>query len=206
VTDPMRDQINRLDPMPPTVPTIADSGEDARQLVERIMATPIDQNSQPQAPTPRRRSWTARPTLIAAGLVTVVAIAAVAGFGRLTAPTTPTPVAAVELALPDGLASGSCMVFDAALLADVPVAFAGTVTGIANGVVELRVDRWYRGGTASVVRLEAPSPDSVALDGLALEMGGRYLVSATNDTANGCGLSGPATPELQAAFDQAFGG
>ena len=205
MNDPMRDQIHRLDPMPPTVPTIADSGAEARQLMEKIMATPIDQQAQPRERAHPRRTWTTRSVFAAAGLVTVVAIAAVVGFGRVTAPAAPTPAVAVKLALPVFDAAGSCPVFDVAILGQAPIAFGGTVTGIENGVVEIQVDQWYRGGTAGTVRLAAPSADGAALDGLAFETGGRYLVSATGGTANGCGLSGLAGPELQAAFDQAFG-
>jgi hypothetical protein len=47
---------------------------------------------------------------------------------------------------------------------------------------------------------------SVALDGVSFEQGKRYLVAATEGTVNGCGFSGPATPELQKSYDEAFGG
>ena len=207
MNDPMRDQIRRLDPMPPAVRTIADSGPEAHELLERIMTTnPIDQRIQTPDPAVRRRTWATRSAVGAVGLVAVVAIATAAGLGRGAAPTAPTPTVAVRLALPAADPTGSCLVFDVAVLGQAPIAFGGTVTGIENGVVRLRVDRWYRGGTATTVELVAPAPDSVALDGLAFEEGGRYLVSATGDKANGCGLSGPATPDLRAAFDQAFGG
>jgi hypothetical protein len=36
--------------------------------------------------------------------------------------------------------------------------------------------------------------------------GQRYLVTATNETVNGCGFSGPATAELDAAYSEAFPG
>lgn len=206
MSDPMRDQIHRLDPMPPTVPTIADSGPAARALVERIMTTPVDQHL--QTPEPNRRRWT-RSTGVAfaaLGLVAFVALAAVAGFGRGAAQASPAPVVAMRLTLPVFDAAGSCPVFDVANLKPAPIAFGGTVTSLEDGVVVLRVDHWYRGGTAGTVEVAAPAPDAVALDGLAFEVGARYLVSATGDTANGCGLSGPDAPELRAAFDQAFGG
>lgn len=203
----MRDQLRRLDPMPPSVRTIAHSGPEARELVERIMTNPIDHQAQATDPERRRRSWTTRTAAAAVGLVAVVAIAAVgAGLGGGSAPTSPIPDVAVRLALPVFDAAGSCPVFDVADLRRAPIAFGGTVTAIENGVVELDVDHWYRGGTAATVELEAPATDAVALDGLAFDVGGRYLVSATGDTANGCGLSGAATPELRAAFDRAFGG
>jgi len=33
-----------------------------------------------------------------------------------------------------------------------------------------------------------------------------YLVSATDGTVNACGLTGPASPELQQVYDEAFPG
>jgi hypothetical protein len=46
----------------------------------------------------------------------------------------------------------------------------------------------------------------VALEGgVEFADGQTYLVTATDGTVNGCGYSGLATPELQSAFDSAFG-
>jgi hypothetical protein len=36
--------------------------------------------------------------------------------------------------------------------------------------------------------------------------GQRYLLTATDGTVNGCGFIGPASPELEHAFAQAFAG
>jgi hypothetical protein len=85
-----------------------------------------------------------------------------------------------------------------------PVAFAGTVVSEEGGAVTLRVDRWYRGGDADQVRLASPG-GSVALDGVDLREGGPYLIAATGGTVNGCGFSGPPTPELRRAYGEAFG-
>ena len=46
---------------------------------------------------------------------------------------------------------------------------------------------------------------SVALDGVEFTQGKQYLVAATNGSVNGCGFSGPADPQLTAAYEQAFG-
>ena len=46
----------------------------------------------------------------------------------------------------------------------------------------------------------------MALDGVELVAGEEYLLTATDGVVNGCGFSGPSTPELEAAFDEAFGG
>jgi len=99
----------------------------------------------------------------------------------------------------------SCLPFDVATLAGMSPAFAGTVTSVDGGKVVLDVDRWYAGGEAEQVLLSQPdATTSAALDGVTFEEGERYLVTAAQGTVNGCGYSGPATPELEAAFDQAF--
>ncbi len=36
--------------------------------------------------------------------------------------------------------------------------------------------------------------------------GGQYLITASGGTVNGCGFSGPATPDLTRAFEEAFAG
>ena len=111
----------------------------------------------------------------------------------------------LDLAPSDVMAS--CMQFDVALLRDMPVAFAGTVTDIAPGSVRLDVDRWYTGGDADEVVLAVPGQQSsAALDGVNFVEGDRFLLSAADGTVNGCGYSGPATAELEGLFDTAFGG
>ena len=101
----------------------------------------------------------------------------------------------------------SCLRFDVAILRDMPVAFAGTVTKLTDETVTLDVDRWYTGGTADRVTVSVPDTQtSIALDGVQFVDGKRYLLTATNGTVNGCGFSGPVTPELDQAYAQAFGG
>ena len=102
--------------------------------------------------------------------------------------------------------ANSCIMFDVAYLAEMPVALAGTVTAIEPRRVTLEVDRWYRGGDADLVTIGVQDTNSVALDGVEFVEGERYLVTATNGVVNGCGFSGPATPELEQAFEQAFAG
>jgi hypothetical protein len=49
-------------------------------------------------------------------------------------------------------------------------------------------------------------PDMVALLGATeFTVGQDYLVSASEGGVSVCGFTGPASPELQAAYDQAFG-
>ena len=108
--------------------------------------------------------------------------------------------------LPSSDVANSCIVFDVAFLAQMPVALAGTVTAVEPEQVTVDVDRWYRGGDADLVTIAVQSGNSVALDGVEFRQGERYLITATDGIVNGCGFSGPATPELEQAFDEAFGG
>jgi hypothetical protein len=110
----------------------------------------------------------------------------------------------LALTAPPGDTMSSCIQFDVEFLAEMPVAFSGKATQVTGDTVTLDVDRWYRGGTADVVTVN-DIPETVALDGVDFETGGTYLVTATDGMVNTCGFSGPATPELEAAFEQAFG-
>jgi hypothetical protein len=37
------------------------------------------------------------------------------------------------------------------------------------------------------------------------EAGGQYLITAYDGNVNYCGFSGPSTPELRSAYEEAFG-
>jgi hypothetical protein len=112
----------------------------------------------------------------------------------------------LELSAAGGDTMASCMVFDTATLAGMSPAFAGTVVELDDGVATLEVDRWYAGGDAERVAI-AYTPGMEALIGTPdFVVDGRYLITAAEGTVNGCGYSGPATPDLEAAFAEAFDG
>ena len=46
---------------------------------------------------------------------------------------------------------------------------------------------------------------SVALDGVEFVVGRRYLVTVVNGEVQICGVSAPATPELEALYEQWYG-
>ena len=97
-----------------------------------------------------------------------------------------------------------CLEFDVATLAEMGPAFAGTVVELTDSVATLEVDRWFTEGDAEIVEI-GYTPGFEALIGTpALEVGQRYLITATDGVVNGCGYSGLATPEYEAAFEQAF--
>ena len=182
----------------------------AHQLLERTMQT-VDEATE-IAPVVRPARWR-RPAMAAAAVVAIglgaaVVAANTGGDGTTPAPKKPATTLALTVQGGGGGPSlGSCIMFDVNFLRDMPVALAGTVTAVESGKVTLDVDHWYKGGTADQVTIAQPdAQSSVALDGVSFEKGNRYLVAATDGTVNGCGFSGPATPELQKSYDEAFGG
>lgn len=111
----------------------------------------------------------------------------------------------LELSAGGGDAMASCMEFDPAYLAEMPVAFEGTVTDVDGDRITLDVDQWFKGGDAEEVALLAPQGLEALIGGIPFEVGGQYLISASEGQVNYCGFSGEATTELRAGFEAAFG-
>lgn len=107
----------------------------------------------------------------------------------------------------DGSTAGKCAVPSAEILATFDTAFAGTVTSLEDGTATLEVDDWYAGDEAATVTVASPSQDlQDLLMAVDFREGTSYLVSATGDRVTLCGFTAAQTPELQALYDQAFGG
>jgi len=208
--DQLRHRLSRLDPAPAGRPVDPVTSLRAAELRERAMQT-IETPSPVPAPADelavRRRR---RPLILAAAAAVLVAVVTgglFLGRGEGPAPVREDAPTTLALELPPADAAGSCIVFDVQILAQSPVALAGTATAVDAEQVTLDVDRWYRGGDADVVTIAVPGRDTSAfLDGVDFRVGERYLVTAFDGTVNGCGFSGPATPELERAFDEAFPG
>jgi hypothetical protein len=206
--DELRTRLSRLDPAPAGSPVDPVTSPRAQELVERAMQTPETQTvpkTTDELAARRRRPWLLP---LAAAVLAIAVVGAVFAFsgggGAGDAPGGEDP-STLALDLPPSDVAGSCLVFDVQFLAETPVAFAGTVTSIDGEQVTLDVDRWYRGGDADLVTVAlADGQTSAALDGVDFSEGERYLVSATDGTVNGCGFSGPAEPQLEQAFEQAF--
>ena len=98
----------------------------------------------------------------------------------------------------------SCIAFEVGFLAEMPVAFEGTVTSVNGDAVTLSVDHWYKGGDATTVELNAPQGLEALIGGIEFVDGEQYLISATEGNVNYCGFSGPSTDEFRAAFEEAF--
>jgi hypothetical protein len=100
----------------------------------------------------------------------------------------------------------SCLAPDPSIVAQSPVAFRAVVDTVDGEQVTMTVDAWYAGGDADVVELTAPAGMEALIGGLDFVPGASYLVSASDGVVSYCGLTGPATPELQAMYDAAFPG
>lgn len=197
----LRERLSRIDPASGESTDPATS-RNAQQLMEKIMQ---DQSSA----KPRRTGW---PAIATAAAVLLVVAGLAFAFTRddstpIAAPeTTQVPEDVLELSLGVSDALASCIVPSAEVLADVELALAGTATSIDGEFVTLTVDRWYKGGDSETVRLFAQSGLEALIGTIEFEVGGTYLLSAYEGTVNYCGLSGRATPDLQALYDEAFPG
>ena len=203
--DDLRARLARIDPAA-AGPVDPVTSPRAHELLERTMQT-LDTHSDLDRVAARRR-WH-RPALAAAAAVAVIGIALAAT--QLTsedAPKTAAPTT-VALAVPGGggVTMSSCIMFDVAILKDMPVAFGGVVTSVTPGKVVLDVDHWYKPADNDVTTVELATADgnTVALDGVEFVQGKRYLVTATDGNVNTCGYTGEATAELESSFSQAFG-
>ena len=166
------------------------------------MATPTITTHETPRPE-RRRRWYMAAAGVAVAALAVTGVAALTGGDDNEQP----EVAAgppLELSLGAGDALSSCMVFSVEELARAPMAFEGTVTAADGDTVEITVDRWFKGDDTATVQLVAPEGMEALIAGIDFVVGEPYLVTAYDGTVNYCGFSGPATPELRAAFEQAF--
>lgn len=223
--DQLRDRIRRTDPLAHSEPGGAShdpiTSPEARSLLEAIMNTPVTEDRPAAQPAPDEHATTTQPSNprrwyvmvgAAAAAVAVLAVGAMAMTGGSDDPEVADPVATqpekltvLELSSGNDDIMASCMVVDASIIAQNQVAFKGTVTMAEGGVVQLTVDDAYAGVTEQAVTLSSPEGLEALIGGVAWEVGASYLVSAWDGTVNYCGQTGPATPELQAIYDEAFG-
>jgi hypothetical protein len=202
--DELRARLARLDPAG-ALPVEPASGPRATEHMERAMQTLGTPSTTEPRRSPRRLAVVGGATLAAAAAVTAGVL--VWGGGDPPASDAPTTL---DLSLSDQAATASCIQFSEDVLADMPVAFAGTVSAVAEEEVVLDVERWFTRSDADRVRLDVPGgigPEAVALwYGVDFREGERYLVTATDGNVNSCGYTTAATPEMEAAFERAFAG
>jgi len=196
MTDQLRQRLARLDPMHPDVVTEPVS----RHLLEEIMSTPVTDEPETGA-KPKQSRWLVGVAAAAALVVAVGGAIALTGDG--TDPVASTPPLSLNAGGEDPMAM--CIVFSVEELAKAPIAFEGTVTTVEGETITLDVDEWFKGGDATQVVLNAPAGMEALIAGIPFEVGGQYLITAYGSDVNYCGFSGPSTPELRTAFEQAFG-
>ena len=209
--DELRARLHASDPaasLPPADPTRV------ARLLEDVMSTELttSQNSGGSRETGTRNrgplTW-----LVAAAAVLIIAGVGLFGFlGHDDDPAAP-PTAAddktvTELSAPPTAAyNAKCMVPNAEIVSNQTVAFDGTVTTLADGVVTLTPSHWYAGDETDLVRVQAPSEDMQQLvSAVKFEDGGRYLVSATDGQVTVCGFSAEYSDSLAAIYAEAFPG
>jgi hypothetical protein len=219
VNDELREQLGRLDPMHSGVPVESSTTPSSHTRLEQIMNSPLIEqepsnarSTHPGGPSPhinsdrdtrRRRTLMIIGGAAAAAAIALGSVAIIRGGDDVGELADGPPL---ELSLGAGDTLASCIPFDVALLASMTPAFAATATSIDDGTVTLAVDRWYTGGDAATVTLQAPSGMQALIDGFDFEVGQQYLITAAEGNVNFCGFSGVATPELSSAFETAFGG
>lgn len=215
--DPLRARLRAADPARSLGPADPDG---VARLLEDVMSHDTD------TLVPERRTGTHGRNPLT-WLVAAAAVLVIAGVGIFTLTGSPDddtapPIAdgtggtggpdgddqvvITQLRAPAG-ATGRCMVPTAELLAQQQVAFAGTVDEIADGTVVLTPTTFFAGEEADRVEVAAPAESMTELIGAVdFQVGASYLVSATDGQVSVCGFSGPATPQLEQLYADAFGG
>jgi hypothetical protein len=204
--DELRARLRASDPaasLPPADPTRV------ARLLEDVMSTELTTENRETGTHDRGPlTW-----LVAAAAVLI--IAGVGLFGVLrhdddpaAPPTAVDDKTVTELSAPGVAAyNAKCMVPNAEIVSHQTVAFDGTVTMLADGVVTLTPSHWYAGDETDLVRVQAPLEDMQQLvSAVRFEDGGRYLVSATDGQVTVCGFSAPYSADLAAVYAEAFPG
>jgi len=202
MTDQLRERLARLDPMRPEVATESEASQSSRQLLEDIMSTPPVEQPSTES-TPQRNRWLLGVAAAAALVVAVGGAIALTG-GNGEAPVAAGPPIELNAGVDDPMAM--CIMFSVEELGRAQLAFEGTVTSVEGETLTLDVDTWYRGGDAAQVVIHAPSGMEALIGGIPFETGTQYLVTAYDGNVNYCGFTGESTPELKAAFEEAFAG
>lgn len=197
MSDELRKRLAKLDPMHLGVPVDKTTYESSRHIMEDIM------NTETKA-SPRTSPRTGGRWLAVAAVATL--IVGVAGAIGLKSGSEGPGVAVSTLELnAGGDAFQSCLQFSVEELAKAEIAFEGVVISSDGSTVELEVSKWFKGGDATNVLLNAPAGFEALIAGIPFQEGETYLITAYGQDVNYCGFSGISTPEFRAAFESAFG-
>lgn len=143
---------------------------------------------------------TPRPSLLVGFAAAAAAVAVIGAAVAIPLSNLPAPDAVTLEQVPGGVAA-KCMAPDAGMIAEsAEVLFRADVRDIAGGIVTLEVTETLAGEVASVV--EVAQGDGMISDGgpLVFESGATYLLATSDAVILSCGLSGVASPELEALY------
>jgi hypothetical protein len=207
VTDELEARLRRADPARAGAPVRPADAVEA-EVLRRTIMTNDDEIVTATGAGAARPPWRRQPVVLGA-VGAAAAAAIVITVVATTADEDDPPSAGEEPALTFELAPVDQLSQSCVPVADIePVAgadaFAGTVVALEGRFVVLDATRWYTDGTAERVRLRG-ADQSVALDGVDFVVGEDYLVTAADDVVQVCGVSGPASPELEALYDEWYG-
>lgn len=202
--DALRARMRAADPaasLPPADP------ERVARLLEDVMSTELTTENR-ETGTRDRSPLTWLVAAAAVLIITGVGLFAVLGHDEDPAapPTAGGADTVTELSAPSPTAyAARCMVPNAEVLAQQEVAFDGTVTTVADGIVTLEVGEWYAGDPTDLVRVQAPAEEmQQLLAAVSFREGERYLVAATDGQVMICGFSAPYSADLAAIYAEAF--
>jgi hypothetical protein len=204
MSDQLHDRLEAVDPARHSDEHAVD-GAWISSLAQRTLA----ESTAEGAPIGSRRRLVA-PLAVAAATTLIVggAVTATVVIGDDAAKDRSSVVAAkppLKLKAPSPLSASMCIQFSPDILAEMPVAFSGTVASVGADTVTLDVDHWYRGGDASSVEIGRLDESAIALVGIpAFSVGDRFLVTATDGVVNACGYTAPWSSDMAAVFDSAF--
>lgn len=197
----------------------ADPAHHLRQVdPAQLTALLEDTMTTPHTDAPQHSNRTRLLVLVgAAAAVAAIAVGGVAALGNddgddrpdLSAGSTSTPAtttAPTVTTLHAGPAiAAKCAAPDPSFVSAQEVAFRGEVVSVTDDLVTLTASDFYQGTATDEVTVDRPDLGMSEMP-VDFQVGETYLVGATDGRVSICGLSGLATPALQALYDEAFAG
>lgn len=195
----LQQRLRRIDPAV-GVPIDPVAGPRAAALMEQIMNTPAHTQDPAGSARPVRR-WP-RFALAGAAAIALAGVGVVALGGNDDDSKSAT---SVEYSLGAFDPMAMCLMVSEQVPAPGTVAFRGVVAEVGDATVTLDVADWFGADGADQVVLSLADAGSPALDGVEFVAGGEYLVAVTDGVVQTCGMSGQASPELEALYAGWFG-
>ena len=189
--------------------TGAAAPSDLTRLLEATMnvdVTPRPATTRTVTSTPVGRRRMRLVAAAAAGMLAVGGVGwAVTQTGGDRTPTTHPAALTLTVQQNSTGVAAACAALDVDTLRRQTTAFEGTVTSASGDEVVLNVNHWYRGGTATTVRLANPTEQRVETAGQEFTTAHAYLIYATHGEVPACIIDAEATPQLRNLYQQAYG-